>query len=100
MSKFDTNYRVVLRAELPAREAAFIATLGAEMAGPQGNMAGPQGAPLYQLTCTEVSFTNPAYLELKVFREPEEWLLPVYLPHDLVLIVSGRSDSLPTGFLR
>jgi hypothetical protein len=93
MSKFDTNYRVVLRAELPAREAAFIATLGAELAG-------PKGTPLYQLTCTEVSFSNPAYLELKVFREPEEWLLPVYLPHELVLIVSGRSDSLPTGFLR
>jgi hypothetical protein len=93
MSKFDTNYRVVLRAELPPREAAFIATLGAELAG-------PKGTPLYQLTCTEVSFSNPEYLELKVFREPEEWLLPVYLPHELVLIVSGRSDSLPTGFLR
>jgi hypothetical protein len=93
MSKFDTNYRVVLRGELPAREAAFISTLGAELAG-------PKGTPLYQLTCTEVIFTNPAYLELKVFREPEEWLLPVYLPHELVLMVSGRSDSLPTGFLR
>jgi hypothetical protein len=91
MSKFQVNYRVVLRGELPAREAAFISTLGAEMAG-------PRGSALYQLTCTEVSFTNPEYLEVKVFREPEDWLLPLYIPHDLVLLVSGKSDSLPAGF--
>jgi hypothetical protein len=91
MSKFSVNYRVVLRTELPAREAAFLSTLGAEMAG-------PKGTPLYQLTCTEVSFTNPVYLEVRVFREPEDWLIPLYIPHEMVLLVSGKSDSLPAGF--
>lgn len=91
MSKFAANYRVTLRSELPAREAAFVSALGAEVAG-------PKGAPLYQLTCTEVSFHNPAYLEAKVFREPEDWLVPLYIPHELVLLISGKADSFPAGF--
>jgi hypothetical protein len=91
MSTFTANYRITLRAGLPAREAAFVSALGAEVAG-------PKGAPLYQLTCTEVSFTHPAYLEVKVFKEPEDWLLPLYIPHALVLLISGKADSFPSGF--
>jgi hypothetical protein len=89
MSRFTANYRVTLRSGLPAREAAFVSALGAEVAGPKGE-------PLYQLTCTEVSF-HPVYLELKVFREPEDWLLPLYLPHELILLVSGSADPFPAG---
>jgi hypothetical protein len=86
MSDYTANYRVVLRSELPAREAALFAALGAEVAG-------PKGAPLYQLTCTEVSFSHPVYLELRVFKEPETWLLPVFVPHQRVLMVFGRTDE-------
>ena len=91
MSKFAANYRVTLRSGLPAREAAFVSALGAQLAG-------PEGAPLYQLTCTEVSFEHAAYLEVKVFREPEDWLLPLHIPHEMVLLVSGKADSFPAGF--
>jgi hypothetical protein len=91
MSEFAANYRVTLRSGLPAGEAAFVSALGAEVAG-------PKGAPLYQLTCTEVSFGHPAYLEVRVFREPEDWLLPIYIPHELVLLVSGKADAFPAGF--
>jgi hypothetical protein len=90
MSDYTANYRVILSSELPAREAAFFAALGAEVAGPA---AGPKGAPLYQLTCTEVSFSHPVYLELRVFKEPETWLLPVFVPHERVLAVFGRTDE-------
>jgi hypothetical protein len=86
MSQYAAHYRVVLRAELPAREAAFFSALGVELAG-------PTGAPLYQLTCTEVSFNHPVYLELRVFKEPETWLLPVFVPHERVLMVFGRTDE-------
>jgi hypothetical protein len=91
MSKFSANYRVTLRSELPSREVAFVSALGAEITG-------PKGMPLYQLTCTEVSFGNPQYLQVKVFREPEDWLLPLYIPHELVLLISGKADSFPVGF--
>jgi hypothetical protein len=90
MASFDLNYRVVLRSGLPPREAAFISAVGAEIAG-------PAGSPLYQLTCTDVKFGNPAYLEVRVFREPEDWLLPLYIPHQLVLLVSGKTDPFPAG---
>ena len=70
MSQYAANYRVVLRAELPAREAAFFSVLG-----------------------VEVSFNHPVYLELRVFKEPETWLLPVFVPHERVLMVFGRTDE-------
>jgi hypothetical protein len=91
MARFEANYRVVLHSELPACEAAFYSVLGAELAG-----AG--GTPLYLLTCTEVSFDNPVYLEAKVFKESEAWLVPVFIPHELVLVVSGPADAYPAGF--
>jgi hypothetical protein len=91
MSKFAANYRVTLRSGLPAREAAFVSALGSQVAG-------PKEAPVYQLTCTEVGFGHPAYLEVKVFRDPEHWLLPLYIPHEMVLLVSGKADSFPVGF--
>ena len=90
MAKFAANYRVTLRSGLPAREAAFVSALGAEIAGPKAES-------LYQLTCTEVSF-HPAYLEVKVFREPEDWLIPLYIPHTLILMVSASADPFPAGF--
>jgi hypothetical protein len=90
MAKFTANYRVTLRSGLPAREVAFVSALGAEVAGPKAE-------PLYQLTCTEVSF-HAAYVEVKVFREPEDWLLPLYIPHELVLLVSAGADPFPAGF--
>ena len=37
-------------------------------------------------------------LEVRVFREPEDWLLPLYIPHELVLLISGKADSFPAGF--
>ena len=86
MARFAANYRVTLRSGVPAREAAFVSAHGAEVAG-------PKAAPLYQLTCTEVSF-HPAYLQVKVFREPEDWLLPLYIPHALIL-VSASADPFP-----
>lgn len=90
MARFDANYRVTLRSDLAPREATLVSALGAQVAG-------AQGAPLYQLTCTEVNFRD-RYLEVKVFRDPEEWLLPLYIPHELVLLVSGRTESFPAGF--
>jgi hypothetical protein len=90
VSRFAANYRVTLRSELSPREAALIAALGAEVAG-------PKDAPLYQLTCTELSFGS-RFLEVRVFREPEDWILPLYIPHELVLLVSGKADSFPAGF--
>ena len=90
MTSFAANYRVTLRSGLSTREAALVSALGAQVAG-------AKAAPLYQLTCTEVSFKDD-YLEVKVFREPEDWLLPLYIPHDLVLLISGKADSFPAGF--
>jgi hypothetical protein len=94
MASFTANYRVTLRSGLPAREAALFSALGAELAGAPPGEGGP---PLYQLTCTEVDFRD-SYLEVKVFREPEDWLLPLYIPHQLVLLVSGSADSFPASF--
>jgi hypothetical protein len=90
MSRFAANYRVTLRSNLSGRESALISALGAQVAGSRGE-------PLYQLTCTEVSFSE-RYLEAKVFREPEDWLLPLYIPHEFVLLVSGGGESYPAGF--
>jgi hypothetical protein len=33
-----------------------------------------------------------------VFRELQDRLLPLYIPHELVLLVSGKADSFPAGF--
>ena len=90
MATFSANYRVTLRATLSPREAVLISALGAQVAG-------AKDAPVYQLTCTEVHFQNH-YLEVKVFREPEDWVLPVYIPHELVLLVSGSAEPFPAGF--
>ena len=90
MTSFSPNYRVTLRSELSAREAALLSALGAQMAG-------AKGTPVYQLTCTEVNFKD-SYLEVKVFREPEDWLLPLYIRHELILLVSGSADPFPAGF--
>jgi hypothetical protein len=94
MPGFAANYRITLRTGLSAREAALFSALGAQVTGAT---AGKSDAPLYQLTCTEVNFKD-SYLEVTVFREPEDWLLPLYIPHELVLLVSGKADSFPAGF--
>lgn len=86
MAGYSANYRVLLRRDIAEREAAFFTALGAEVAG-------PKGARLFELTCTEVSWNNPRYLELRVFREPEDWLLPVFIPHELVLLVFGSAGE-------
>jgi hypothetical protein len=91
MAKFDANYRIVLRSEMPKSELAFLAALGEKIAG-------PGGAPLYQLTCTEADFSHPEYLEVKVFKDPEPWLLPLYIPHQCVLAVSAQAEHVPIGF--
>jgi hypothetical protein len=85
VSGYAAKYRVLLRPDIAAREAGFFSALGAEVAG-------PERARVFQLTCTEVSFSHGRYLEMRVFREPETWLLPVFIPHELVLLVFG-----PTG---
>lgn len=91
MSKFDANFRVVLRPAQSKPEASLFSNLGEKVAE-SGD------APLYQLTCTEVKFSSPAYLEVQVFKEPGDWLLPLFIPHHLVLAISGSAKSLPAGF--
>jgi hypothetical protein len=49
------------------------------------------------LPARESAFVS-ALLEVKVFREPEDWLLPLYIPHELVLLVSGSADPFPARF--
>lgn len=88
----EGSYHVFFRPDIGPALHHFFGAFGERVNLPEG------GNALY-LSCSKVVADQPVYLEVILNGPENEPPVPLRIPHQLVLAISGPMDQAPAGFI-
>ena len=91
LSYTEAAFNVVLRSEIPPREREFLSQIA-------GKVGGPGKQDLLFFWCKSIDTSHHAYIQMNVIKPGTNTILPIQLPHNYVLLVSGSEARKAIGF--
>lgn len=86
------TYSVVLKANIPIAERLLFEMYCYKITSDEGE-------ELLHFLCTEVDASHHTYIEMQTFRQDDEVLASVRVPHNYVLLIDGSEERPLIGFL-